>query len=300
MLHPHSGHNIWGAPTPPQPQQQQPGPPYQPQGFASLFHDQASAAPMDDTPAPNYGVYDGYGDPAGLWTPPTGPQPSALHAAARPWQPPAYHQPQPQQTFDHQFARTAPPGATNGYAASWAPAPAGPHMKTILKHQSSDGRDLAKTSRGGNQRLEIIDPRTMEEVHITAPPGVPMAELGAGDPSTLIPEGAETIQVCDDEGGPPPEPTRAMETEFLQSIVEHAVGGADARSPFPDRDHQCYLFSVTSLNDGELRQYDGTLHEVWGVLQRDVAHILRESGLSEDCEAVVMGEDPSFEMLLTA
>eukprot|EP00669_Euglena_mutabilis_P010398 TRINITY_DN5153_c0_g1_i1.p1 TRINITY_DN5153_c0_g1~~TRINITY_DN5153_c0_g1_i1.p1 ORF type:complete len:244 (-),score=46.67 TRINITY_DN5153_c0_g1_i1:142-873(-) len=180
------------------------------------------------------------------------------------------------------------------------PAPAAPHMKTILKHQSSDGRDLAKTSRGGNQRLEIIDPRTMEEVHITAPPGVPMAELGAGDPSTLIPEGAETIQVCDDEGGPPPEPTRAMETEFLQSIVEHAVGGADARSPFPDRDHQCYLFSVTSLNDGELRQYDGTLHEVWGVLQRDVAHILRESGLSEDCEAVVMGEDPSFEMLLTA
>lgn len=33
-----------------------------------------------------------------------------------------------------------------------------------------------------------------------------------------------------------------------------------------------HLFSVTSLNDGELRQYDGTLHEVWGVLQRDVAH----------------------------
>lgn len=134
-----------------------------------------------------------------------GPSQRPLHAAARPWQPPAYHQPQPQQTFDHQFARTAPPapgtpggtypcavgksllcqvlaplsefrflgcpvarrwfsgvGATNGYAASWAPAPAGPHMKTILKHQSSGGAPsswrqgdrFGDTNKKGNKRAD--------------------------------------------------------------------------------------------------------------------------------------------------
>ncbi len=47
-----------------------------------------------------------------------------------------------------------------------------------------------------------------------------------------------------------------------------------------------------SLNDEELRQYDGTLNEIWASLLTDVNAIMKELGLTEECEAMVFGEDP--------
>jgi hypothetical protein len=178
-------------------------------------------------------------------------------------------------------------------------------MKAIKKNQPTSGADLAKASVGQpSMRLEIIDPRTMEEIHVAAPPGVPMAPapVAAEEPPAAPEPAAEedTILVCDEEGGPPPEATQQMDAEFLQSIIEHIVSTGDAVSPFHEKDHQCYMFALTSLNDGELRQYDGTLNEIWKVLLADVKRILKESGLTEECQALVMGDDPSFEMLLTA
>jgi len=184
-------------------------------------------------------------------------------------------------------------------------APEPPRMKAIKKNQPTSGADLAKASVGQpSMRLEIIDPRTMEEIHVAAPPGVPMAPapVAAEEPPAAPEPAAEedTILVCDEEGGPPPEATQQMDAEFLQSIIEHIVSTGDAVSPFHEKDHQCYMFALTSLNDGELRQYDGTLNEIWKVLLADVKRILKESGLTEECQALVMGDDPSFEMLLTA
>lgn len=62
----------------------------------------------------------------------------------------------------------------------------------------------------------------------------------------------ETIEVCDDEGGPPPEPTQQMDAAFLQSIVEHMVSGGDESSPFLERDHQCWPGMGGVRGDGAL------------------------------------------------
>eukprot|EP00668_Euglena_longa_P004519 GGOE01005284.1.p2 GENE.GGOE01005284.1~~GGOE01005284.1.p2 ORF type:complete len:329 (-),score=94.08 GGOE01005284.1:290-1207(-) len=245
------------------------------------------------------------------WTPQMHQRPAAHSPGVRgpPWQQRInQHQQQgwrPPPPPSNGAATTAPhPGQRSAPTPAPTPTPAPavpPTMKRIVKHQPTSGADLALSSQGGSQRLEIIDPNTMAEILITPPEGVPLAPIGSyqGPKQPVIPEGAETIEVCDDEGGPPPEPTQQMDAAFLQSIVEHIISGGDDTSPFHERDHQCYLFSVTSLNDGEMRQYDGTLNEIWKVMLSDVRHVLKETNLSDECEAVVMGDDPSFELLLT-
>eukprot|EP00667_Euglena_gracilis_P017190 EG_transcript_18082 len=264
--------------------------------------------------------------PSQLWTPAMLHQQPAAEPRGPPWQ---RHNPQRPSSWSAPRGHTAPaptapaargtaparPASHSAPAPAPAPAPspssagavaaagpaAPPTMKRIVKHQPTQGADLARSSQGGCQRLEIIDPKTMEEVVIVAPEGVPLAPIVYEGPKPpTIPEGVETIEVCDDEGGPPPEPTQQMDAAFLQSIVEHMVSGGDESSPFLERDHQCYMFSVTSLNDGEMRQYDGTLNEIWRTMLADVRHMLKETNLSDECEAVVMGDDPSFELLLTA
>ena len=90
--------------------------------------------------------------------------------------------------------------------------------------------------------------------------------------------------MCDEEGGPPPEATQQMDAEFLQSIIEHIVSTGDAVSPFHEKDHQCYMFALTSLNDGELRQYDGTLNEIWKVRPRPAPPPPPDQGMHWKCD----------------
>ena len=75
-------------------------------------------------------------------------------------------------------------------------APEPPRMKAIKKNQPTSGADLAKASVGQpSMRLEIIDPRTMEEIHVAAPPGVPMAPAPvAAEEPPAAPEPA--AEVC--------------------------------------------------------------------------------------------------------